>query len=276
MPDAVDRLCMCRICVPRGDEETWDDGDRKLVADVQGYGWHLLKITGSREQPPWCFTVGLWHTFGSPEVAMFGLRPDDMAIWLNRLGEQVRGGDPVRPDERRPGVLPGFDLVCRPVDPSWYPELFGYALWFTGPPLPVVELVWPDREGLYPWDDRVGERCLRDQPRCWESIERQPAGPWRPMAIHATLGWPPPDMWGFTTKRIVAGTTAVLLASHEADGSWQFVDGGSVTIEDVTRCHVAHLVDKDPTLAEVSDLELGWLATREAPGEPWRRSPIEE
>ncbi len=28
-------------------------------------------------------------------------------------------------------MLDGFSLEWRPVDPPWYPELFGWALWFT-------------------------------------------------------------------------------------------------------------------------------------------------
>lgn len=181
MTDMADSLCSCRICLPRGDESNWDQGDEKLVADVNRHGWHVLRVLGDSSRPGWSYTVGLWHSFRSPEVAMFGLRLEDMAIWLNQIGEQARAGSPPRPDERRAGVLAGFDLTFRRVHPSWYPELFGYALWFTGPPLPFLQAVWPDQTGLYPWDEDVGDRCLRDQPRGWEPYDQQPSGPWHPV-----------------------------------------------------------------------------------------------
>ena len=32
-----------------------------------------------------------------------------------------------------------------------------------------------------------------------------------------------------------------------------------------------HMVEKDPTLAELADLPKGWYAERTEPGEPWER-----
>ncbi|MFN2506583.1 MAG: DUF4262 domain-containing protein [Acidimicrobiales bacterium] len=32
-----------------------------------------MGITQHDDLPGWAFTVGLWHTFRAPEVAMFGL-----------------------------------------------------------------------------------------------------------------------------------------------------------------------------------------------------------
>jgi hypothetical protein len=80
--------CTCRLH-SRDNDTGWDEGDRKLVSDVQGHGWHLVGIPPRPGQPSWVFSVGLWHTFRTPEVAMFGLQMSDMGVWINRVGDQM-------------------------------------------------------------------------------------------------------------------------------------------------------------------------------------------
>src|SRR4051794_37263918 len=173
---AVDgHWCFCRICSPTDDGDGWDDGERKLVKDIERHGWGVVGVAADDEIPGWAYTVGLWHSSRSPEVAMFGLRVEDMQSWLNELGETVRGGRALSP-EPRSDIIDGFDVHLRPVHESWYRELFGFALWFTAPPLPIVQVVWPDRHGRMPWESEVGEACRRDQPSCDQPIGDQPAG----------------------------------------------------------------------------------------------------
>ncbi len=52
---------------------SWEERDRKLVADVERHGWAVIGIEADEGLPGWAFSAGLWHTFGSPEIAIFGL-----------------------------------------------------------------------------------------------------------------------------------------------------------------------------------------------------------
>src|SRR5262245_52220171 len=63
-----------------------DEMDLAAVADVQGHGWQVLKMLADEQTAGWAFTVGPWRTYGHPELAMFGLRLDDM----QNLAEQGR------------------------------------------------------------------------------------------------------------------------------------------------------------------------------------------
>jgi hypothetical protein len=71
------RTCVCRLCRPL-EHEALDAGDRKLLDDVEQYGWHVVKIMGDAEVPEYAFTVGVQHTVRSPEFAMFGLPLDTL------------------------------------------------------------------------------------------------------------------------------------------------------------------------------------------------------
>ena len=258
---------------PPADRDGWDEGDRKLVADVERHGWGVFGINAEDSMPGWAFTAGLWHTFGSPEIALFGLRVPDMQHWLNDIGEQIRSGRPPMPNERRDGVLPDFPVAFRPVHDSWYRELFGYAVWFTQrPPLPIVQVIWPDREGRFPWDEGCGERCRFDQPQLWLPKDQHPMGRWTRASV--VDPWPFPDRpsaRAFTTKGIVFEGRPVVYVVHEADGDWQFLDGEDVSAEDIAVVHLEHVVGAHPRVAELGDLPRGWEAWQDPPGTGWIR-----
>src|SRR6266498_957426 len=123
----------------------WDQWVHDTVADV---GWAVVAISG---ETPYAFTIGLWHSYEVPEVAMFGLREQDMQIWLNSCVRLLRSrdiGDAVPFD----GVLEKFPVQLRAISPTWHRALFGPACGYYGTAdVPVRQLVWPDREGRWPW-----------------------------------------------------------------------------------------------------------------------------
>jgi hypothetical protein len=248
------------------------------VADVERHGWGVFGIKAVGGLPGWAFTAGLWHTFGSPEVAMFGLRVADMQVWLNDVGEQIRSGQTFDPDERRMGILPGFPVTFRPVHEGWYRDLLGYAMWFAQrPPLPVVQVVWPDTEGRFPWDPGCGTRCLFDQPQLWLAKEEHPIGRWTRLA--ESHPWPfsdSPATRSFTTKRIAFEGQPVLRVIHDADGEWQFLDGFDLAADDGVVVHLEHVVGAHPDVAELGDLARGWQAWRSATNTPWIRRSVTE
>jgi hypothetical protein len=81
----------------------------------------------------------------------------------------------------------------------------------------------------------------------------------------------------FTQKQIVHDGLPVLLVAHdEDDGYWQFLDGSErLEATDGVMVTLGSMVERDPTLADLADLPLGWLAWREKVGGPWYRVPNE-
>jgi hypothetical protein len=262
--------CGCRLHHPVGDEAGWTDGDRKLIADVEGAGWHLVMIHPQPGQPSWVFSVGLWHMFQSPELSMFGLRMADMGHWINRVGEQIRAGNLPRHGESRDGVLAGFPVQFRQVHRSWYRDLFGYGLWFYQAWFPVLQMVWPDGTGRFPWQGGAGERCRLNQPVLWRPAEEHPLGQWR-YGPHG-LDWlwsDPPGRRVITTKSIADGTAPVIHVVHDVDGDWQFLDGKQ-TDEDIAIAHLGDMAARFPDVNELADLPTGWQALKTA-GQAWHR-----
>lgn len=158
--------CTCRLHGSGRDDAGFDDNDRNLVSDVEERGWSVCIIGDAPDQPAWAFSVGMWHTLRTPDLAMFGLRPLDMGKWINLAGEQIRLGRRFGLDKPQDGILNGFPVELRLADGSWYGDLFGYGLWFYQGWFPLAQIIWPDRQGLFPWEPGCGERC-RNQPALW-------------------------------------------------------------------------------------------------------------
>jgi hypothetical protein len=69
--------------------------------------------------------------------------------------------------------------------------------------------------------------------------------------------------------------TRPILYVCRAEGDWQFLCGG---FDHDDQCHlvgVGHLIERDPTLHELADLEPDWQAEREEAGATWKYSRCE-
>lgn len=73
------------------------------------------------------------------------------------------------------------------------------------------------------------------------------------------------------STRILDGSEPLRLVVRDADGSWQFLDGGPVDVDHLITIHAHHLFDEFPAdLAPLRGLPPGHLAERHGPGWPWR------
>jgi hypothetical protein len=170
--------CSCLLCSNPGDEPTWDNRDRRIADNVREHGWHVAGVYGGHTED-WAYSVGLWHTLRSPEVCMTGLRAQTAMHLVNAIADQIRGGIGLKLDEPRLDVIKGYAVTIRPVHRSWYLSMFGAGLDFMQtPPWPMTQAFWPDKNGLFPWEDGVENSCRTSQPLLWLDRAEHPASPW--------------------------------------------------------------------------------------------------
>ncbi|MER7559690.1 hypothetical protein ABTZ46_22290 [Nocardioides sp. NPDC126508] len=79
-----------------------------------------------------------------------------------------------------------------------------------------------------------------------------------------------------TTAPVLSGDEPALFISRDADdGMWQLIGASNPTMDNGRVGHLFHLVDTDPTLVAVLDLERGESAMRERAGGPWARYDVD-
>jgi hypothetical protein len=164
--------CTCIIC-----SDAEPGREPGVVRHVRETGWSVLIVGGEME---FAYTIGLWHTFRRPEVVMFGLEGEGMHYWLNTCVERGRERGWPAEGEEFAGVLDGFPVQLRPVHVSWHDALFG-AAWrfYQQTAVPVLQLVWPDSNGVWPWQEGATASSRTRQAFAWRPVSKHPRGGWR-------------------------------------------------------------------------------------------------
>jgi hypothetical protein len=259
--------CTCLICHPDPDAHA-----ATTVETVTRFGWTALHVAGSLD---FAYTVGVWHTFGQPELVMFGLTGPDMQTWLNTFVELGRDKGWPAPDEPFDGVLDGFETELRDVHPSWYRALFGTALGFyRGVAVPFRQLVWPDRHGRWPWDESATPSSRTRQAFAWQPVAEHAEGAWRLVGeLGPTFPFPAgPDAWALTTRAVLAGQRPVATVTYD-QGSYDVLDERGFGAEDLCLAFLGDVVRRHPQVRECADLMDGQVATARTGG-GWTRAHV--
>ncbi len=94
----------------------------------------------------------------------------------------------------------------------------------------------------------------------------------------APADWPflddPPNVAVIATREIIDGSQWIALVSlDDEDGDWQFIGSCGAQMDEAMVVALRTVFERDPIIAELADLPLGWKAWRDGPGAPWQRGP---
>jgi hypothetical protein len=80
----------------------------------------------------------------------------------------------------------------------------------------------------------------------------------------------------YVCSHVFDASRPILLVALEEDG-WQLLCGDEhdYILDPPKVVGLDHLLERDPSLAELLDLKVGWQAEREGESATWRRAPLE-
>jgi hypothetical protein len=240
-----------------------DEHDRKLLADIERHGWHVLAIKEDEEGPAFAYSIGLYRSFRHPEIIIFGLPIQLMQRLVNVIGEEVRSKERFEHLDESAEVLDGYNVAFRTVERRHYPECLGYARWFySGDDFPALQCVWPDSQHRYLWHAQFNANLAQRQPLLSDDW----SWPFHEGKNRAVL----------TTKHVLQDGHAILLVTHDGDGDWQFLCGTTNRPKDGQLVSLGCIYERDRTLAQLADLPEGFRAYRQVKGAAWKRARCEE
>jgi hypothetical protein len=142
-----------------------DEKDVRLLETLEKWGWFVTKVGAGDDAPAFAYSMGLYENFHHPEIVLFGLDLEIMHGLINAAGSRIREGQKYDEGQKYGDLLLCFRCEFRRVNPTRYDGLLNYSIWYyEGSHFPVFQLVWPDKAGLFPWDDGFDERFRNDQP----------------------------------------------------------------------------------------------------------------
>jgi hypothetical protein len=138
---------------------------QQLLHDLREHGVHIAHVPAHEGAPEYSYTVGLWHQYEQPEVIVFGLERAAADALLQLLTDDVDEGKRFAAGSAHDGLLHGYPARFRAVPPAHAASHCPLAQWaYDGAQPPFVQLVWPDKQGRWPWQDDVREGFAELQP----------------------------------------------------------------------------------------------------------------
>ncbi len=78
-----------------------------------------------------------------------------------------------------------------------------------------------------------------------------------------------PNSFAFTCVHVINKERPILKVVHELGGDWQFLCGELQTVKDAKVVTLKEIYKIDPTLAEISQIKKGSIATRDSKTGKW-------
>lgn len=230
--------------------------EEKISSDVKQYDFHIVQVKGDGYSPGFAYAIGLFKTYGYPELICFGLNLDLLhsVLWS---GKELLDKHSV-PDQNvgYPDSLGDYDVRFLSVNKAWYRSYFGYGIWFNnGTHFPALQIVWPDKQVLFPWEEGFNPAWKAAQPL----LDRNLTFKFREERNLAV----------FTTRQVLVGLP-ILRVIHEANGDWQFLCDTSYDLADLQIVALEALASRDPTINELFQLNYGWQAQRLVAAAAWQ------
>jgi len=142
----------------------------KIEWMIETEGWALEPV-GARPEldppmPGFAYSIGLPGHVGFADIVVFGLTPVAARGLIGLVVDLLRDGTEIPVGAVLVGLLDN-DLRCRfaPIDLDEWGGLFATAsAWYRGEPFDVVQLLYPDRSDVLPYEPGYDHRMRFAQP----------------------------------------------------------------------------------------------------------------
>jgi hypothetical protein len=138
------------------DFQTWL-ARRTLLAAIRRRGWVGTHVPVG--DLGFAYTTGFMESAGSPEVIMFGVTKAEAGHIASEIWRDLESGTLVLTDKARWPAEETPKLMLREVHPTQIRrEYFNVAIWYRThrgldrDGLRAFQLVWPDTQGVFPWE----------------------------------------------------------------------------------------------------------------------------
>lgn len=144
---------------------TLDPDEKSFVAKIREHGWFNTSVSGDDEGSGFSYTSGLWVNARQPEVIMFSMKREIAHDVFWDLFRDAQAGQGLKQGVQTDQVFANFPAYVFPVAKRYYREYLGWNRWlYAGDDFPCLQIVWPDRDGVFPWQAGFDPKFADDQP----------------------------------------------------------------------------------------------------------------
>lgn len=150
--------------------EALDRSEREFVAKVRESGFFSTSVVGDDEGPGFSFTTGFWVSARQPELIMFSVKHEIAHDVFWDLFRDAKAKKAIPLGRKTDQLFANLPAYAFPVAKRFYADHLGRSRWFYGGDgFPCIQIVWPDREGVFPWEPGFDPEFADDQPDLTEN-----------------------------------------------------------------------------------------------------------
>jgi Domain of unknown function (DUF4262) len=142
----------------------------KIEWMIETNGWALEPVPADPDASPpvpsYAYSIGLPAAVGFADVAIFGLAPVAANGLVTLVADACRGGTEIPLLVEVVGLLDN-ELRCMfaPIDLATWGDMFATSIaWHRGDASPIVQFLYPDRNGFMPYEAGFEQRMRTAQP----------------------------------------------------------------------------------------------------------------
>jgi hypothetical protein len=229
--------------------------EQRIIDDVEKYGCHLALLEADNYLPGFAYSIGLYKNYNHAEIICFGLPTEVLGAVLNDAKTRIQNGEKLETLKLYEDFLEGYKVQFLEVAKEHFRDYLGYAKWFSGGwNFPAIQLVWPDKEHFFPWEEGFNAKWQFKQPLLDRNTDFK--------------FYEPRNLGVYTTKHVLEGKP-IRYVYHNNDGDWQFHSEDDPKTEDAKLVCLEEITKKDPSINEIYYLQYGWKAYREDKESKW-------
>ena len=227
-----------------------------ILRDIKEHRLNIAYIESDGYSPCFGYSIGLYKEFNHPELITVGLPPEVTGALINNIKNDIEKGYTFIEGINYSDFLINLPIQFVKVELEYYPDYLGYAGWYNDQSFnfPALQIVWPDREGNFPWDPFFNENLKFIQPLLDRNTDFK-------FLEERNLGV-------YTTSDVLNGAP-ILYIYHDEDGDWQFHSTADPDLNKSMLVSLETLVKIDETLNDIYYLNFGESAYRESVGAEW-------
>ncbi len=129
----------------------YDNVKRQIHTSLVNPGWAVIAVAGSKTEPGFAHTIGLWQNYQHPEIIVMALPPQTAQEILNQLGERVKSGEVIKLETPYDEIA-NHPVIFRAVK-NTNSDYFRMAQnTYKTELFEAIQLVWSDQQGKFPWE----------------------------------------------------------------------------------------------------------------------------
>ena len=137
---------------------------------VNEFGLTVIHVIADEKGPGFSYSIGLYKNYNHPEIIMIGLKRETMHVIINNIAEDIKKGKIYIPFLAYDDILNDYECFFIEVKKDNYIDYVGQAInFYKSDDFPLLQCVYPDKSGVYPWQDEWHKSLKNVEPLLGEN-----------------------------------------------------------------------------------------------------------